>query len=163
MVIESPATNSFANCQHLRSALRVGDTGEHTVGVREVLHYHHRLFIARRGEPDEVVSAINEGRSFTVERPMPDALALHMGIKPKHSRWRRRWRVAQIDAVTVGIAPKAELETRNLPLREGFHRVGSLANTARDGLRTRPESRRQATFAGEGSDDRIQRGICEQA
>src|SRR5436190_11899374 len=51
---------------------------------------------------------------------MPDALALHMGIKPKHSRWRRRWRVAQIDAVTVGIAAKAELETRNLPLREGF-------------------------------------------
>ena len=39
----------------------------------------------------------------------------------------------------------------------------ALANTARDSLRARPESRRQATLAGEGSDDRIQRGICEQS
>ncbi len=38
VVIESPATNSFPNCQHLRSSLRVGATGEHTVCVREVLH-----------------------------------------------------------------------------------------------------------------------------
>jgi hypothetical protein len=37
MIIESPATNSLANRQHLRSLLRVGDTGEHTVCVREVL------------------------------------------------------------------------------------------------------------------------------
>jgi len=46
---------------------------------------------------------------------------------------------AQVDAVTVGIAAKAELETRDLPLREGFHRVGFLANTACNSLWTRPE------------------------
>jgi len=136
---------------------------QHAVGVREVLCQHHRLFIACRGEPDEIVSAINKGRSFTEEGPMPDALALHMGIEPKHRRRRRRWRVTQVDAVAVGVAAKAELETRNLSLRQGFDPVVSLTNTACDGLGTRPESRRQATFPGEGSDDRIQRGICEQA
>ena len=37
MVVESPAAHCLANSEHLRSPLRIGDTGKHTVGVREVL------------------------------------------------------------------------------------------------------------------------------
>jgi hypothetical protein len=57
--------------------------------LASILSVSERCCVSITGSSSRVVAsqtklfAINEGRSFTVDRPMPDALALHMGIKPK--------------------------------------------------------------------------------
>jgi len=47
VVVEAPAADGLADCEHLRSAGGIGDAGEHTVGIREVLGEHHGLFVSR--------------------------------------------------------------------------------------------------------------------
>src|SRR5450631_1253251 len=96
-------------------------------------------------EPDKVVPAIDKSSGFPVDRPMPDALALHMRIKPKHGRRWRRWRVAQIDAIAVNLAAKPEFQTCDFSVCESLHRISSLTNAASDSLRACPKGRSQAT------------------
>ena len=48
MVIKAPASKRLVNSQHLRRSLGIGDTGQHAVGVGEVLRQHHRLFVSHR-------------------------------------------------------------------------------------------------------------------
>jgi hypothetical protein len=59
MIIKAPAPNSFADRQHFRRSMWVGDTGEHTIGIREMLCEHYGLLIGCRREPHEVVSSID--------------------------------------------------------------------------------------------------------
>src|ERR1700759_1454042 len=106
-----------------------------------MLREHYRLFVFHRCEPDKVVSAVNHCASFAVERTVPDAFALYAGIEHEHrgGGWWRR--IAEIDAVTVGIAAEAELKAGDISLREPFNGMRSLANASRNRLRSCPEGR----------------------
>src|SRR5262249_31678352 len=157
------AANGFTNRKHLRGALRIGDAGEHAIGVSEMLRQHDRLFVAHGCEPDEIVSAIHHRRCLPVNRPLPDAFTLHMRIELEHGSWRWGRRIAKVDTVAVFIAAEAELEAGNIPFCKSLDPVNSLTNTSRNRLRTCPEDGWQTTLACEGANDCILRDIGQQA
>lgn len=162
MVIESPAANSFTDFQHLRGSLRIGDAGKHAIGVGKMLRQHHRFLVSLGGEPNEVVSTFHHDRCLPVNRPMPDAFALHTRIKLKHrSGWWWR-RVSEVDAVAVCITSEAQLETGRSPPDEPLDRVSPLPNASRDGLRTCPEGGRQTAFPSKRPDNGILSNIGQQ-
>jgi hypothetical protein len=61
---------------------------------------------------------------------MPHTLTFHTRIQLKHRRWGRRWRVSQIDAVSISIASKAEFEAGYLAFRKRLYCIGPLADIA---------------------------------
>jgi hypothetical protein len=93
---------------------------------------------------------------------MPDALALDRGIEIKSCcRW-RRGRVTKINAVTVRITAKAELQTRWLASSRTFDTIVTLSNATRYCLGTSPKCRRKSTLPGEGRDDGVQSCLTQQ-
>ena len=86
-----------------------------------------------------------------------------MGVELEQRSWWGRRRVAEIDAVAIGVAAKTDLEACDVPFGEGLDGVGSLADSVGDGLRACPEGGRQAAFMGKGSYDGVQRDVGEQA
>jgi len=138
-VVEPPAPDRFAHCEHFRSALRVGDGGQHTIGGAEVLGKYDGLFVASCGQVDEVVVAVDECGGFSVFPTVPDAFAFDSGIEVEECGWRRGRGVAEIDAVAVGFAGEAELKADGLVLGGSLDWVIALTNGASDGFRSGPQ------------------------
>src|SRR5437764_190530 len=75
-VVKPPAADRLSHGEHFRSALRVGDAGEHAVGGAEILGEGDRFFVTLWGQVDEVVAAVDECRGSSVSAAVPDAFAL---------------------------------------------------------------------------------------
>ena len=95
-------------------------------------------------ECDEAIASIHQNGRATIYLAMPDALALDCGIEVKKSCRRWRGRISQIDAVTVRVTTKAELQTCRFAGGRPFYTIVTSPDTLRYRLGTSPKGRRKS-------------------
>jgi hypothetical protein len=83
--------------------------------------------------------AVDECGGSSVFSAVPDAFPLDRRIEVEERGWRWRRGVAEIDAVAVGLAGEAELQTDRLVRGGSLDWVIALTNGARNSFRSSPQ------------------------